>query len=296
MSHVEPIQSLSLSQIDTLAFAGGGNRCWWQAGAVAQLLELGWRLPPQLVGTSAGAGVAASCLTDGPRAALEACLRLYAGNTRIFDWKGLTQLRLKFAHQHIYPAWIDAFLNAANFESLRQSASQLQVAITRPAKALGLAGSIATGTLAYIVDKQLWHSIHPRLPRLIGLRQDFRTLQHCSTVEEAQTLLAAAAAAPPFMSARRVDGVAAIDGGYTDNAPLPAQTAAQSARTLILLTRHYPKLPAMFRWHGRHYWQPSSRIPVSTWDCTARTTVREAFVLGEQDAVAALRGGQLRVE
>ncbi|MDN0077594.1 hypothetical protein QU481_22495 [Crenobacter sp. SG2303] len=114
------------------------------------------------------------------RAALEACLRLYAGNTRIFDWKGLTQFRLKFAHQPIYPAWIDAFLNAANFESLRQSASQLQVAITRPAKALGLAGSIATGMLAYIVDKQIWHSIHP--PACHASLGYVRTSARCSIV------------------------------------------------------------------------------------------------------------------
>ncbi|WP_289831725.1 hypothetical protein [Crenobacter oryzisoli] len=52
----------------------------------------------------------------------------------------------------------------------------------------------------------------------------------------------------------------------------------------------------MFRWHGRNYWQPSARVPVSTWDCTSRTTIREAFALGEQDAIAALHGGRLRVE
>jgi len=293
MDKIIPLTSLNLSEIDTLAFAGGGNRCWWQAGALDHLLAQGWPLPAQLVGTSAGAAVAASCLTEGPQAALEACERLYANNPRMFDWAGLARLKMHFAHQHIYPAWIAAFVNAANFDKIRRSHTQLRVAFTRPVRMLGVAGSIMAGTLAYIVDKHLWHSIHPRLPKALGLRQDFFDLQQCRNSEEAQTLLAAAAAAPPFMPARRIGHAAALDGGFTDNAPIHTQSAAEQARTLVLLTRHYPKLPPLFRWRGRSYWQPSGRVPVSTWDCTMRTTVRDAFGLGARDAQQALRSGQI---
>ena len=31
------MQALNFSQVQTLAFAGGGNRCWWQAGLLTQL-------------------------------------------------------------------------------------------------------------------------------------------------------------------------------------------------------------------------------------------------------------------
>jgi hypothetical protein len=61
-----------------------------------------------------------------------------------------------------------------------------------------------------------------------------------------------------------------------------------------MLTRHYPKLPPLFRWHGRTYWQPSQRIPVSTWDCTSKTTVHQAYDLGAQDSLQALKTGLLR--
>jgi hypothetical protein len=61
-----------------------------------------------------------------------------------------------------------------------------------------------------------------------------------------------------------------------------------------MLTRHYPKLPLLFTWLGRTYWQPSRRIPVSTWDCTAKTTVLQAYELGLQDAVQVLSTGLLR--
>ena len=86
----------------------------------------------------------------------------------------------------------------------------------------------------------------------------------------------------------------AIDGGYTDNAPIPVQSESERSNTLVMLTRHYPKLPPMFRWQERAYWQPSQRVPVSTWDCTPKTTVREAYDLGTQDSVRALRTGMLR--
>lgn len=153
--NINVVQGLDLSTIETLVFAGGGNRCWWQAGALQHLTGRGMSLPANLVGTSAGAAVAASFLAKGTDAALEACLSLYAGNPKIFDWSALRELKLKFAHQHVYPTWIDAFVNMKTFPLLRDSSSRLTVALTRPARFLGMAGSIAAGTLAYLVDKSL---------------------------------------------------------------------------------------------------------------------------------------------
>jgi predicted acylesterase/phospholipase RssA len=294
LGKVSEVRALSFANIHTLVFAGGGNRCWWQAGALRHLMEQGMRLPAQLIGTSAGAAVAASFMTGGADTALQACLRLYADNPKIFDWTALSKLKLRFAHQHVYPAWVDTFLNAGNFNLLRQPTPRLTVALTRPARWLGMSGSVATGTLAYLVDKYLWNSIHPRLPKLLGLRQDFMVLNDCADLETAQLLLIAAASAPPIMFARRIGGQPAIDGGYTDNAPIPPQSNLERSQTLVMLTRHYPKLPRLFTWLGRTYWQPSQRVPVSTWDCTPKTTVREAYGLGVQDSMHALSTGLLR--
>ncbi len=289
------MQNLNFSQIQTLAFAGGGNRCWWQAGLLTQLRTCGARLPASLVGTSAGAAIAASFLTDSTTTALQACQRLYAANAQLFDWRGLTRLQFNFAHKKIYPAWLAAFVNEGNFKAMQSSTSHLLVAVTRPAQALGLAGSVVAGTMAYLVDKKLFHNIHPALPRFLGLKQEFFALHNCNTVQEAQTTLQAAAAAPPFMSSVHLQGEWAFDGGYTDNAPIPVQTASEKASTLVLLTRHYPRLPALFKAHGRTYWQPSRAIPVSTWDCRLRTTVEDAFALGQEDACNVLAQGHVQL-
>jgi predicted patatin/cPLA2 family phospholipase len=294
MLRIEPTRQYDFTRVKTLVFAGGGNRCWWQAGAVHELLDYGMRLPYQLVGTSAGAAVAAACLTDTAHTALEVCLRLYANTARIFDWRELARLKLKFAHQHVYPTWVAAFIHAGTFDAMQNSSSRLTVGLTRPARYLGMGGTIAAGTLAYLVDKYLWNSIHPRLPGMLGLRQEFVVLNDRETVEDAQHLLVAAASAPPIMGSRIIGGAPAIDGGYTDNAPIPPQSADEKSATLVLLTRHYPKLPTLFHWAGRTYWQPSRRVPVSTWDCTSKATVREAYALGESDAIEALATGLIR--
>ncbi len=276
------------SGLQTLALAGGGNRCWWQAGALSRLMREGWQLPPVLVGTSAGAAIAASCLTTGPEVALEACKELYARTAKIFNWRGMWKGRLEFAHQTVYPSWLNAFVNSRTFESLRSSVTSLQVAITRPAPYLGLSTSVALGTLAYLIDKKVWHSVHPRLPKLFGLQQEFIDITKSAGAAEALEVLAAAAAPPPIMHAQRISNRWAFDGGYTDNAPIPDQSFAQREKTLVMLTRYYNSKPSVFTIEERTYWQPSRPVPVSTWDCTDKATVTEAFELGLRDAEMAL--------
>ena len=292
----DAVTRLNLSGIETLILAGGGNRCWWQAVAIAHWLNEGWRLPQKLIGTSAGAGIAAACLSaDGLRRAYESCESLFGSNLRMFEWRGLAPYRWHFAHQRIYPAWLASFVNEETFNIVRNAPQQLRVALTRPARALGLGGSVVAGTLAYLVDKYLWNRLHPRLPGMLGLRQEFVDLHQCQTLDQAQTLLAAAAAAPPFLRAQHVAGSVAIDGGYLDSVPIPEQNDDDRSRTLVLLTRHYPKLPVLFRHRGRSYLQPSRRVPVSTWDCTQRTDIASAFTLGGDDAEHAFRSGLLRL-
>ncbi|WP_299511416.1 hypothetical protein [uncultured Limnohabitans sp.] len=87
----------------------------------------------------------------------------------------------------------------------------------------------------------------------------------------------------------------AFDGGYTDNAPIPVQTESEKASTLVLLTRHYPDQAALFQAHGRTYWQPSRKVPVSTWDCRPGTTVADAFTLGQEDALRVLAADQIQL-
>lgn len=280
---VLPVKALKLSNIDWLVFSGGGNRCWWQAGVISGLLKSNWALPSRLTGTSAGASIAAAFLTSTTQNALAACLYLYGNTQKIFSWSLRSVRSPQFAHKKIYPAWVSSIITDETFQIAKHSLTQLDIAITRPSRWLGLTGSIFAGTAAYLIDKKVSNTLHPRLPLYMGLKQEFVSLNGCSSFSEAHTLLCAAAAAPPFMPARLVSGGHAIDGGYVDNAPVPAQTLKERQKTLVLLTRHYPRLPRLFEFQNRCYFQPGQKIPVSTWDCTHKATVLDAFNLGSLD-------------
>jgi hypothetical protein len=73
--------------------------------------------------------------------------------------------------------------------------------------------------------------------------------------------------------------------------PVPEQTPAEGRHTLVLLTRHYPKLPPLFLHRDRYYLQASQRIPVSTWDCRPRADIHAAWVLGKRDAATFMADG-----
>jgi predicted acylesterase/phospholipase RssA len=256
-------------------------------------MEKGFALPPRLVGTSAGAAIAIASATGRIDQALSSCVRLFSENRSLVRQFKPLRLSMEFAHQSIYPNWLQEFVDQSAIARLKEGGKSLLIGISRPARFLGLVGSVLVGSLAYLIDKKMRQSIHPRLPKYLGLRCEFVAIDGHSTLQTAIQALRAAAAAPPFMSAVRLNDRWAIDGGYADNAPLPPQDHAEKSKTLVLLTRFYPKLPTLFAAHGRTYWQPTMKVPVSAWDCTDKATVRSAFDLGRSDALAMWRSGTL---
>lgn len=275
---------MRLDRFSTVVFAGGGNRCWWQAGLASRLTEQGVALPRQLIGTSAGAAIAAAYMVNGIPEALRTCIELYRNNETLIRWDKLRRLQVEFAHRQIYPAWIQSFITQTSFEVAKASKYALTAAVTHPIRFLGTTISVSLATLAYLIDKKLWHNIHPQLPKYMGLRQGFYPLHECSALKDAHELLCAAAAAPPVMHPVKIKGLSTFDGGYTDNAPIVPQTKTERLATLVLLTRHYPAHQRVFQYQDRTYLQPSRPVPVSTWDCTPKATVSDAYALGYEDA------------
>lgn len=287
--------TIDLKRFHTLVLAGGGNRCWWQAGALQTLAEHGWSLPQRLSGTSAGAAIAFAAATQRIDQALRSCREVYQQQASVLRQVQWWKARVEFAHQTVYPAWLHGFVDGQAYRELLISGRSLYIGLTRPARWSGLRGSVLLGTLAYVLDKQLGRSIHPRLPRWLGLRMDMPDAADLPAWTDLVTLLRAAAAAPPFMSAVQVQYRWSLDGGYVDNAPVPPMGSDAPAGALVMLTRHYSERDSLFTEQGRQYWQPSQRIPVSTWDCTAKTTIDDAFALGRRDALALLNHRRLTV-
>ena len=115
LASTAPVSSLRPDPFDAVVFAGGGCRCFWQAGfwSTAQPL-LGLR-PRVVAGTSAGAAFACAAVMDRTLAVLDDFKRRAAANARNFYPENrLTGSRV-FPHEEIYRGTILANLDAAAF-------------------------------------------------------------------------------------------------------------------------------------------------------------------------------------
>ena len=286
--------NFSIENVGTLIFSGGGNRCWWQAGFVAELISQGWTLPKDIIGCSAGAAIAASLITETTDKALDACKRLYAGNPGLIRYKrGALKVPVGFAQNEVYPNWLRAFIGKEElayikaFGRFRVTASRLD----RPSFRLT---AITRAIFRHLRGKDfiaLDQSDYAH--NIAGLSQVFLEPTLFQSLDAALKTFEASAAASPFIFARKIAGKLYYDGGYISPIPVLAEEKSErnfssdreaASTTLTLLTRHFEKKPTLFSHYGKRFIQPSRKIPVSTWGCTADTTVDDAFDLGQTDA------------
>jgi hypothetical protein len=124
------------------------------------------------------------------------------------------------------------------------------------------------------------------LPQRLGLAIEFLFANHRTPLSELPLWLIAATASP-VPNSPALNGRLGMDGGFRDNAPVapisPIDMHGQD-QTLVLLTRHNPRMPSVFNVGKRTYWQPSHAVRVSTWDCTPGTDVHAAYEHGRLDA------------
>src|SRR5438128_2657829 len=156
---------------DAIAFAGGGNRCYWQGGfyeAVADRLAL----PPKLaVGVSAGAFACIySILGIGPLCPVGP----------------------------MYRALLDELIDNAALARLKQL-TDLHIAVARLPFGLPPLVGAAIGIGCYQVEKHLFHPVHPRLGRMLGFRAEFIRVRDLATPGELRDTILASGCVPPFM-------------------------------------------------------------------------------------------------
>lgn len=274
----------------TVVFAGGGNRCWWQAGAVERLCEqANWQVK-RLIGVSAGAGIATAFATGRLQESLRAAVERFNQTPKNIIWRDLLKGKRPFVLPRIYPDWIESFLQAADLQKLQRGTLTVDVAITRPIPFLPVTLSTAVALALYSTEKFWLKTFHGRLPHWVGLRPEYHDLTDCPQLDDARSLLLASAAAVPITPTHKVNGRAALDGGFYDNVPLP-QDRADDAGTLVLLTRHRADLPPAFDFQGRTYLQPSRPVDATNMDCTSGPNVQSTYKQGLEDAGAWLQRG-----
>ena len=264
----------------SVVFAGGGNRCIWQAGfwkVVAPALGL---QPNVVVGVSAGAHTACVIFAGRSLFGREYLEKLTANNRSNFRFSNLPKGKHLFPHFEMYRRAILTIFDEEAFNRLKRG-PEVRVLLARPPRWAGSFGGVVLGFLSYAFEKRVTAPLHPRLPRALGFRPEVVPVSECRNPEEFADLILASSCTPPLLPSMRWDGRTVLDGGLVDNVPVSAVHPWEKP-TLILLTRRYApdKLKGH---HGRTYVQPSIPVPVSKWDYTDPKGLEATFDLGRRD-------------
>jgi predicted acylesterase/phospholipase RssA len=272
---------------DAVAFAGGGNRCYWQGGfweAAAPLLGL---KPPRIVGVSAGAWSACYSLLGLGRRVNEMVAEGCSLGRRNFEWRAWRSEGSPWPVSLMYRSLIEAIVDEGALESLKQG-PEILIGLARKPRRLPLSLAIPLGIAAYQIEKKWRSPVHPRGGRAIGFRPEFVRVQDLSSPADLLAALMASASVPPFMPVGRVGDMAALDGGLVDNVPteplLPVEE--QGGTTLVILSRRYRAFPQV---PGRLYVQPAEPVPIGQFDITNPAGIRKAYEMGLRDGEAFAR-------
>ena len=269
---------------DAIAFAGGGNRCYWQGGfyeAAATRLGLA---PSLVVGASAGAFAACySLLGAGPQVR-ELVIGGCGPHLKNFDLSAWRRGEPLCPVGPLYRNLLETVIDESALARLN-GLTDLRFAVSRLPRGLSPVAGAMLGIAAYQLEKKLMHPVHPRFGRRLGYRPEFVSVRGMTSVQPLRLALMATSGVPPFMPVTLVGGKPAFDGGLVDNVPVEplADIEAAGGRTLVLLTRLYKNIPTV---QGRTYTQPSQKIGVGQFDITNPDGIRAAYELGLKDGDA----------
>jgi predicted acylesterase/phospholipase RssA len=266
-----------------IVFAGGGNRCFWQAGFwLTVAAPLGWR-PERIAAVSAGAAIASMVFAGLTDQSLTHFKAATGRNRRNAYWGNIFRNTPVFPHAAMYRAGVLAVLDQEALARLHRG-PEILVQLARFPRFLGSRVALLLGGAAYELDKKVRKALHPKLGQRLGFFSEVVSVRECATPEAFADLIIASSCTPPFTPAMRHNGRAVLDGGMVDNVPVGALNGA-AGNTLVLLTRRYPSLPAV---PNRLYVQPSQNALVSSWDYTNPLGIQATFDLGRRDGDAFL--------
>ena len=263
---------------ESVVFAGGGNRCLWQAGFYRTLAEALDLAPVRAAAASAGAAVAAVLFAGCFDAALAHFKRATTANLRNVHFANLFNGAPIFPHAAMYRRALLEVIDARALATLH-AGPDMRVPITRAPRWLGARTGFAVAGLADALEHVLGPPVHARLAPWLGFHADYATVRGCRTPEALADLVLASSCTPPFTPLLLHGGRPALDGGIADNVPVAALGDAPGL-TLVLLARRYRRLPAHA---SRVYAQPSADVPVSSWDYTNPAGLQAAYDLGRRD-------------
>ena len=291
-----------ITQFDQVVLAGGGNRCWWQAGFWHVLNEKIPQTPKKLIAISAGAATACLFYARPGKNGAEWGLNYYAHALdkvrKNANWSNLFSSEPIFPHHQIYRSALKNILGGG-FDLIKRG-PEIEIGLAKTPAWLGPRLSVAVGLTVYNLEKHFKKSLHPTLGKTIGFTREFIRAQDCSSEDDLIELILQSSCTPPFTPVMYRGGQAVLDGGLVDNVPIdglsPSPEGVPRSEVLVLLTRRYSQpdylikeLPGL----RLTYVQPSRPVPISSWDYSHHELMPLTYQQGRADAELAFSGGLL---
>lgn len=267
---------------DQIVFSGGGLRCFWQGGFMTRLArDLTYR-PQRVTGVSGGALAGAAWIAGIERRLLDemcAAFETRDSNLDLFnaDQDGITP------HQDLYCGVVNRVLDDAAARRIAEGpAFQIQIAHPPDTGMPTLTGTALAAT--YEAELHIVGSPHFNWAEKLGLTAHLVDANAAAREGKLTELVNAAAVIPPVFEPPLWNDRRVVDGGMSDQAPMPDPNEGE---TLVLLTREYRKLPEI---PERTYVWPGKETPADKIDFTDPQKLRDTWALGEKDAERYLHG------
>ncbi len=236
--------------------------------------------PNEVAGASAGAAIACMYYSGRTEFAIDYFKDATSRNAKNFYMSGLFGGESAFPHYAMYRDLMLKTMDGPALKKLRKG-PDIRILVSRPPAYLGPRSATFLGLGAYLIDKHVYGSVHPKLPSRMGFYPEIESARDCETAEQLADLVLASSCTPPFTPIMRRNGATVLDGGLIDNVPLRA-LSKNEGNVLVLLTRQYAEsaIPVV---PGRVYVQPSRPSPIAKWDYTNPRGIQEVFDLGRRD-------------
>ncbi|MCP4447019.1 MAG: patatin-like phospholipase family protein [Myxococcales bacterium] len=263
---------------DGVVFAGGGCRCFWQAGFYVEAQPRLCIEPAYAAAASAGAALGTVSLAGVGSRALENFKRHAAGNSRNIYPELLLSKEPMFPHEGLFRAAILETIDAETLVTI-QTGPKLRIALTRsPQSRVPSGARLAAAIVAYKLEGWARGRVHTRWASRLGYSVEWACADECEDIQELADLLLQTSCTPPFTPAFEREGRPVLDGGLTNNVPVAALPECE--RILVLLTKKYHQLPESQR---VTYVEPSEAIPIGGWDYSDPDALQHAYDLGRRD-------------
>lgn len=260
---------------EQLVFSGGGIRCFWHGGFLAEAGDALALDPARVSGVSGGALSAATWIGGRERDLLILMTDAFEINEANYarDRSNYTP------HQEIYRAVVETTLDAEAIERIA-AGPQFQVYLSCPPRGVHPVAAAVFYGILYKLDQAVRSTPHLEWPRRTGLTTLCVDARQAAREGRLVDLICAAATIPPVFDVPQWEGDRVLDGGMLDKAPPPRP---DECRTLTLLSSRYGKFPDDPR---KVYIQPSSEVAADKIDFVDASKVIRTWKQDEADARA----------